>query len=197
MSNLLSVSAKVFRQGKVKDRLAISILLWTSVVYFTNTAFAQPSQEYFCGPDYPEESQSIDTIIPAIYKSVSGFSGSEKNWGLLRKLHSPTATITPVFHHEGTHTAKTYSLDEFIELNKIIFKDKNFFENEVNSKIFSYGHTATVLSHYESRDSLIGVPYSQGVNSFQLLNDGRRWCVISVTWDSDKGGHQITTDILK
>jgi hypothetical protein len=139
---------------------------------------------------------SIESIIPALYNTVSGDAGSKKNWSLLKKLHSPNAIITPLFHKNGLPTAKISSVDEFIALNEQIFKDINFYEKEVANKIFVYGHMATILSHYESRDDVNAAPYSQGVNSFQLLNDGRRWCVISVTWDSDKGGHFIDKNLL-
>lgn len=161
------------------------------------SVMAQDQGDYFCGADLPKESLSIESIIPALYRTVSGDAGSVKNWSLLKQLHSPSAIITPLFHENGLPTAKISSVDEFIALNEQIFKDINFYEKEVASKIFVYGHMATILSHYESRDDINAAPYSQGVNSFQLLNDGRRWCVISVTWDSDKGGHPIEIGLFK
>jgi len=50
-----------------------------------------------------------------------------------------------------------------------------------------------ILSYFSSRKTKNALPYSKGVNSFQLLNDGSRWCVISATWDSDLPQPPITT----
>jgi len=168
-------------------------------VLISNTALAsdREEQDFFCGKDNPIQAQSLKTIIPTLYSIVSGNAGSDKNWELLKKLHKKDAIITPVFHTETNHTAKMYSVEEFIDLNKQIFQNINFYESEISQQVIQYGHMATILSHYESRDKLGATPYAQGVNSFQLLNDGRRWCVISVTWDSTKGGHSIPTLINK
>jgi len=153
---------------------------------------ADEQREYFCGSENPVEAQSIDTIIPALYQTVSGKAGSKKNWSLLKALFAETASVTPVFHASGGEmNAKISTVDEFIALNKTIFKDQDFFETEVSRKTFTFGHMANILSHYESRDAMGAEPYAQGINSFQLLNDGRRWCVISVTWDSHSTDHPI------
>ena len=162
-----------------------------------NTAQAQQQTDYFCGNENPIEAQQVETIIPALYNIVSGDAGVPKDWHLMKNLFSPNAIITPVFHKNNLPQASISSVDEFIALNKKIFKDINFYETEVKQVSFRYGHMATILSHYESRDAHDKKPYSQGINSFQLLNDGRRWCVISVTWDSDKGNHHIDQSTLK
>jgi len=194
---LLSTTKTVLNQLATKRLSIVSTTIAISSFLVGAPAIAQQPQDYFCGPEVPKESLSIEDIIPALYSIVSGDAGIKKNWSLLRKLHSPEAIITPLFHKDGKPRAKAHSVDEFIALNEKIFKDINFYENEVKSKIFTYGHMATILSRYESRDDLQAAPYAQGINSFQLLNDGRRWCVISVTWDSDKGGHLLSKGMLK
>ncbi len=167
----------------------ISTVLFT-FGYANNIALADTA--HFCGDPLPQQSQQLETIIPTLYSVVSGAAGEAKDWQLMADLFAPTSQITPVFHDEkGQPQIQVLSVAEFTELNKKIFKDINFYETEVSSTVYQVGHMATVLSHYESRDALDSPPYSEGINTFQLLNDGRRWCVISVTWDSDKGGHTI------
>jgi len=159
---------------------------------FSTYSMADESPEYFCGPENPAEARSVETIIPALYQTVSGKAGSNKNWPLLKVLFAETASVTPVFHtKDGKMTANISSVDEFIALNKAIFKDQDFFETEIDRQTFTFGHMANILSHYASRDAVGAEPYAQGVNSFQLLNDGRRWCVISVTWDSHSQDHPL------
>ncbi|NVK55516.1 MAG: hypothetical protein HWE26_07870 [Alteromonadaceae bacterium] len=159
--------------------------------YLSNAAYAESA--HFCGDALPMQSQRLESIIPALYGVVSGAAGDTKDWQLMADLFAPTSQIIPVFHDEGgLPQIQTLTVAQFTALNKQIFKDINFYETEVSSQIFQAGHMATILSHYESRDAIDAPPYSEGINTFQLLNDGRRWCVISVTWDSDKGGHAIS-----
>ncbi|MDC8832447.1 hypothetical protein [Alteromonas gilva] len=159
--------------------------------YSINIAYAESG--HFCGDPLPAESQQLESIIPALYNVVSGAAGEPKDWQLMADLFAPTSQIIPVFHdEEGQPQIQALTVDEFTALNKKIFNDINFYETEVSSRVYQVGHMATVLSHYESRDALDAPAYSEGINTFQLLNDGRRWCVIAVTWDSDKGGHAIT-----
>ena len=129
----------------------------------------------------------LNDIPQALYKIVSGKAGEKRNWQLLKDLHTSNARISPIFHDESGHSIKTFTVNEFIELNQQVFKDVDFFETEVKAKVFRFGNSATIISQYESRTSPTSAPYSTGVNSFQLVNDGNGWCVISVIWDSDKG----------
>lgn len=162
---------------------------------FIGSAYAESTlpiaiDEHFCGSDDPESAHDISTLVTRLYQIVSGKAGEERDWAALKMLHKPDAIITPVFHQGDVAIANRYDLEGFINLNKQYFKDVDFYETEVAQKVFQYGHMATVLSHYQSRRALDKTPYSEGINSFQLLNDGRRWCVISATWDSDKGNHE-------
>jgi len=186
------LSLRFFGKKAIKASLTtigMAICFTQSVTY----AVADEAKSYFCGPENPVEARSIETIMPALYQTVSGKAGSDKNWALLKNLFAEAAIVTPVFHTEsGEMTAKISSVDEFIALNKTIFKDQDFYETEVNRKTFTFGHMVNILSHYQSRDALGAEPYAQGINSFQLLNDGRRWCVVSVTWDSHAKEHPIT-----
>jgi hypothetical protein len=44
---------------------------------------------------------------------------------------------------------------------------------------------------YETREHPAGPVQARGLNSFQLLNDGQRWCVLSATWDIDTAEHPL------
>ena len=34
-------------------------------------------------------------------------------------------------------------------------------------------------------------PFARGINSFQLMNDGTRWWVVSIMWDSERPDNPI------
>ena len=45
---------------------------------------------------------------------------------------------------------------------------------------------AHVFSTYESRHSLSDPePFMRGINSFQLMHDGKRWWIVNVMWQHE------------
>lgn len=167
-------------------KVATTMVLLSTLVA-SSSALANNKERAFCGKDSPLQAQNLEGITKQLYKIVSGKAGEQRDWNLMKSLFAPNGSITPVFHTPVGAVIKPLSVDDFINLNKRIFANADFFETEVKAKVFRFGNSATILSQYESRDRIDGEAYSMGVNSFQLVNDGNRWCVISVTWDSDKG----------
>ena len=176
--------------------LALLVMILNLFVWQEVQAAVALEEPHFCGP-YRSEAETLPNIVPALYDVVSGAPGEERNWQLLHDLFAPTATITPLFHREGRLDISVLTASEFVELNKLLFKDVGFYETETHNQTKQVGHMATVISAYESREAPDKPAYSRGINTFQLVNDGRRWCVISVTWDSDKGGHDIAGSIAE
>ena len=170
------------------SKLLVKLVMLACLPYAALASEPHNTNSYFCG-DALAEAENLHNVVPTLYSIVSGPAGDKHDWDMLRKLFAPDAKITPVFHDASKPVIQSLTVDAFVSLNKELFKNQDFFETEVDSQIISVGHMATVISLYESRQTPEAAPYSTGVNSFQLLNDGRRWCVISVTWDSDKGGH--------
>jgi len=67
-----------------------------------------------------------------------------------------------------------------------------FFEKEVARRLDCFGNVCQAFSTYESRRApLDQKPFDTGVNSIQLLNDGQRWWVASIVWDSERRGNPI------
>ena len=159
----------------------------------TYTQNVKAEQANFCGETIPEQSKVLSQIPSTLYSIVSGIAGTKRNWQLMRDLFASSAKISPVLHKPSGQTVVTMDLEEFIKLNQNVFANVDFFETEVKQKIHQFGHSATIISQYESRSAKDAKPYSTGVNSFQLINDGHRWCVISVTWDSDKNPNKQFT----
>ena len=136
---------------------------------------------------------SPDSLIKALYEIVSGPANSKKDWARLERLHAPGALITPTQHGKTTALAAApQSLTKFIALNERLFADRGFYEREMFQRVQRFGHIAHVWSAYETREQPDGPVQARGVNSFQLLGDGQRWCVLSATWDTDTLEHPIT-----
>ncbi|MBY0572455.1 MAG: hypothetical protein K2P84_02140 [Undibacterium sp.] len=151
-------------------------------------ALACPTPE--SGNGYVEPGE----LIRELYRLVSAPAGASKNWTRLRSLHAPNATITFPQHVGDKLHATTYNVEQFTALNDKLFGKRGFFEVELRQEVQIFGHVAHVWSAYASSESVDGKPYTYGINSFQLLNNGQYWCVLSATWDGDVTRHNSIRD---
>ena len=85
----------------------------------------------------------------------------------------------------------TWNLEDFIERATGIFAKEGFYESALVSEPQRFGNMAEVLSSYESRHAPGEKPFQRGVNSFQLVYDGQRWWVLSITWDSERADNPL------
>lgn len=142
------------------------------------------------GVGYTEPGQ----LVRELYRIVSGPAGVAKDWARLRALHAPGAIITVPRHAGDALLVSTYNIEQFTALNDRLFGQRGFFETELRQEVQQFGHVAHVWSAYASRERADGQPYAVGINSFQLLNDGKSWCVLSATWDGDAARHAAIRD---
>jgi hypothetical protein len=139
-------------------------------------------------------SANPDSLVRALYEIVSGPAHGARDWARLARLHAPGALITPTQHRGATgFAAAPQSLEKFIGLNERLFANRGFHEREIFQRVQRFGHVAHVWSGFETREQPGGPVEARGVNSFQLLNDGQRWCVLSATWDTETPAHPITS----
>ena len=60
-----------------------------------------------------------------------------------------------------------------------------------------FGHIMHVFSTYESRHREDDPePFARGINSIQLMNDGRRWWVVSIFWEAESPQAPIPREYL-
>ena len=86
------------------------------------------------------------------------------------------------------------SEDEFIRLATDVFKSAPFYENAIVNRAQTYGNITQVFSSYESRRAPGEKPFDRGINSVQLLNDGKRWWVVSIFWDDERPDNPLPTE---
>jgi hypothetical protein len=139
------------------------------------------------GPADPAAT-SPGTLARALYEIVSGPAGAAKDWARLR---APGALITPTLHGDDGFLAAPQTLEQFIGLNDKLFGQRGFYERELSQDVRVLGHVAHVWSSYETREKEDGPVQNRGVNTFQMLNDGTRWCILSATWDAEKPAHPL------
>jgi len=151
------------------------------------------AEQSACGTQQADPAAATpESVVRALYAIVSGPANSAKDWARLERLHAPGAMITPTQHRPDiAFAAAPQALAQFIELNERLFAKRGFYEREIFRRVHRFGHIAHVWSGYETREYPDGPVQSRGINSFQLLGDGQRWCVLSATWDTDTPAHPM------
>jgi hypothetical protein len=147
-------------------------------------------------PAEPADVGSIDTIVSAYYDSISAPSGAPRNWDRFRSLFIPEGRLIAA-EPRGALPAAVFSPDQFVRLNAVYFEKGGYVEHDIFRRIETYGNTAHIFSTYETRRAIEDAePYSRGINSIQLVNDGARWWIVSVMWDFERPDNPIPAQYL-
>jgi hypothetical protein len=135
----------------------------------------------------PSDVATLDAILHAFYETVSGAVGQPREWGRFRSLFLPGGRLMPIVSLAGGKAgARFLSTEDFIHRVEPIFAREDFWERETSRQTETSGHFAHVLSFYESLRSPDGPPFERSVNSIQLFNDGVRWWIVNVMWNTSR-----------
>jgi hypothetical protein len=146
----------------------------------------------------PADVASIDAIIGAVYDVISGAAGEARDWDRWRSLFAEGATLSAVVPaREGGVRRVLMTPASYAEGSGPVLERDGFFETEIGRVTEAYGLIAHAFSTYESRRTEAdAVPFARGINSFQLMNDGRRWWVVSVYWQGEGPSNPIPAKYL-
>lgn len=148
----------------------------------------------------PADVASIDSIIKAVYDLISGDAGKARDWDRFRTLFYKDARLIPSGKNPQTGIvgATALSPEDYVKRAEPAFLKDGFFEKEIANRKEIYGNIAQVFSTYESfRKSDEKKPFMRGINSFQLLNDGKRWWILSIFWQAETPENPIPKKYLK
>jgi hypothetical protein len=148
-------------------------------------------------PAKTEDVNSMAAILLAIYDVISGPAGG-RDWSRFRSLFLPHARFTEVSTGpDGSKMVLTWNVDEFIRDAGEVFSKDAFYEKAIVNRPESFGNITQVFSSYESRRNPTDKPFERGINSIQLLNDGKRWWVVSILWDTERLGNPLPAKFAK
>ena len=141
---------------------------------------------------------TIDGIIMAMYESISGRKGEPRQWDRDRTLHHPKALLIPALQAPGGPTAGVFDFDQFVASRAPYLDATDFYEVEIGRQEFRFGVIAHVLSSYEARTAPApaGQVLRRGVNSIQLMHDGKRWWILSTLWDNEREGVTLPPELV-
>jgi len=135
----------------------------------------------------PEDVESADALISAMYEVVSGPAGKARDWRRMYSLFVPGAVLIRTARGKtGDLTAAVLSPSEYISRAGNFFETHAFYERESSRQIRSWGNVEQVFSMYESsQDAAYDEPFAKGVNCIELFNDGKRWWITAIMWQEE------------
>ncbi len=138
-------------------------------------------------PASPGDIASPEAIVKAVYDVISGPAGEKRNWGRMRTLFVVDARMMPTGKKaSGEGVRRALSVEDYIISSGPFLEKNGFFETEIGRKAEQYGNIVHVFSTYESRRTKEDKePFMRGINSIQLWNDGKRWWILSILWESE------------
>lgn len=147
----------------------------------------------------PADVASIDAIMKSVYDVISGDAGKKRDWDRFRTLFHKDARLIPSGKNpQGIIGARAFTSEEYIQRSSPFMEKEGFFEREIARRTDIYGNIAQVFSTYASYHKADDKePFQRGINSFQLLNDGKRWWVITIYWQGETKETPIPKKYLK
>ena len=170
-------------------------LILVMVVFSSIHTFAQTPKEAD-----PKDVGSIDSIMKAVYDVISGDAGKARDWDRFRSLFHKDARLIPSGKNPQTGAigARVLTPEDYVKGSGPYLEKNGFHEREVARRVDQFGHIAQVFSTYESfHKSDDKDPFMRGINSFQLLNDGKRWWVLTIYWQQESPENPIPKEYLK
>ena len=176
------------------------LTLCTALIVAGNVAAQQATAPAAPPPAKPEDVASADAILKALYDVISGPAGQKRDWDRMRSIFAPGARLIPTGkRQDGSVGHQVWSVDDYIRTNAGPLESGGFFEREIGRTVEQFGNVTQVFSTYEARRTanMSETPFMRGINSIQLLNDGKRWWVMTVFWDSERPDNPIPAKYIQ
>lgn len=130
---------------------------------------------------------TIDGTLEALYGSISGEKGEERDWKTFRRLFVEGARLIPSGkNQQGELAHRVMTPEDYIEQSGPYLVQNGFFEEEIHRETDRFGQIAQVFSTYTSRNTQGGPLIARGINSIQLFHDGNRWWVVTIMWAGER-----------
>jgi hypothetical protein len=146
-----------------------------------------------------EDVASVDAILTALYDVISGPAGQKRDWNRFQSLFLPGGRLIGTGQAaDGTVRHRNMTPADYQATSGTALETQGFFEKEIHRVSETFGNVTHAFSTYESRRNANDAqPFARGINSIQLFNDGKRWWVVSVFWDSERANNPIPAKYIK
>jgi len=139
---------------------------------------------------------TLDGLLAALYDVISGPAGQARDWNRMRSLFIPGGRMMSV----GGKTKdaigiRLMTVNDYVATSGPLLLEKGFQERELARKVERFGNIATVFSTYEAH-ILAGGHVLRGINTLQLMNDGKRWWIVSLMWQAESDALPLPKEYL-
>jgi hypothetical protein len=176
-------------------RFWIAALLLVSIIATAQT----PRPSHVPVPEASSaDVKSIDSILAALYDVISGPVGKKRDWNRFHSLFWPGARLIPTGRrpYSSESFIRVLTPKDYVTNTARYLKKEGFFEREIARHVDQYGNIAQVFSTYESRHKAEEAPFTRGINSIQLVNDGQRWWIVTILWQRTPPESPIPAEYL-
>lgn len=140
----------------------------------------------------PADVSTIDSIVSVLYAVISGPVGQPRQWARFASLFHPQARLMPSHcDSAGRCDVRVLTPQEYRQRADSFLVKEGFTERQIAARTERFGNVAHVFSSYESFRRGETKPFTRGINSIQLVWDGRRWWVLSILWDSERPNNPL------
>jgi hypothetical protein len=146
----------------------------------------------------PADVASMNSIVAALYDVISGPAG-KRDWDRMRSLFVPYGRLIPVGRRaNGEMGNRAMSVDDYIAGSAKFLEENGFYEREIARRTEQFGNIAHIFSTYESKHKADDPkPFARGINSIQVMNDGKRWWIVTVLWQGESADNPLPDKYLK
>lgn len=167
------------------------IIYTLSILLLIQTSYSQESK-------YIDKVQTLDSTIETLYAVISGEAGEKRDWELFKFLFTADAQLIPSGPNpEGKIGYRSMTPNGYIETSGKWLETNGFFEKEIYRVTETFGSVTHIFTTYESyRSEADEKPFTRGINSIQLMNDGTRWWILNIYWTGETENNAIPKKYL-
>jgi hypothetical protein len=143
------------------------------------------------------EANSPETVVSELYATLSFSAGQTIERKRVSSLFAPGARLIFAGQNADKSSGETtYSVETFLDFAAAKGQARRREERELWRRVERFGNIADVFSAYElSFDA--GEPLKtvrrRGINSAQLIFDGKKWRIVSLIWDIETPNNPLPT----
>jgi hypothetical protein len=179
---------------------AVLVLFSVSLVCAQEKPAAPPPAQTPATPAAnPADVSSPDAILAALYDVISGPAGQKRDWDRMRSLFASGARMIPTRRdaQSGEIRPVMLEVEGYISRSAPFLEQNGFFEKEIARRTERFGNILHAFSTYESRHKADDpAPFARGINSIQLLFDGKRWWIVTIYWQGESPDHPLPKEYL-
>lgn len=140
---------------------------------------------------------SPEAVVTALYDVISGPAGQARDWTRFRSLFAPGAKMAAIGRRpDGSAGRRVMTPEDYITLSGPFLVKEGFIEKELARRVERFGELVHVWTTYEGKVSSGAMPPMRGINSIQLVSDGKRWYVLNITWQAESPGLTLPAEYL-